>query len=166
VAARGANGVAAVLTGDDVKALTSSLVVGVKASVECWPIAVGRVRYVGEPVAVVVASDRYLAEDAVDLIDVQSAFGPASSIRFSPWLPMLRFCTMVFQETWRAIGRFAMAIQSARSPRLLDGSRSISAIRAIPARPSRLTASSRNMTRRRAPSTSSRIFRDLSVSMP
>ena len=34
VAARGANAVAAVLTGDDVKALTSSLVVGVKASVD------------------------------------------------------------------------------------------------------------------------------------
>ncbi len=33
-------------------------------------IAVGRVRYVGEPVAVVVAADRYLAEDALDLIDV------------------------------------------------------------------------------------------------
>ena len=77
VAARGANGVAAVLTGDDVKALTSSLVVGVKASVECWPIAVGRVRYVGEPVAVVVASDRYLAEDAVDLIDVQYRVRPS-----------------------------------------------------------------------------------------
>jgi 2-furoyl-CoA dehydrogenase large subunit len=70
-AARRADGVVAVLTGDDIKALTTSLVVGVKAPVECWPIAVERVRYVGEPVAVVVASDRYRAEDAVDLIEVQ-----------------------------------------------------------------------------------------------
>ncbi|MGA7809559.1 xanthine dehydrogenase family protein molybdopterin-binding subunit [Bradyrhizobium sp.] len=70
-AARHADGVVAVLTGDDIKALTTSLVVGVKAPVECWPIAVERVRYVGEPVAVVVASDRYKAEDAVDLIEVQ-----------------------------------------------------------------------------------------------
>ena len=70
-AARRADGVVAVLTGDDIKALTTSLVVGVKAPVECWPIAVGRVRYVGEPVAVVVASDRYKAEDAVDMIDVR-----------------------------------------------------------------------------------------------
>ena len=31
-------------------------------------LAVDRVRYVGEPIAVVVASDRYLAEDAVDLV--------------------------------------------------------------------------------------------------
>jgi 2-furoyl-CoA dehydrogenase large subunit len=72
-AARGADGVVAVLTGDDIKALTTSLVVGVKAPVECWPIAVGRVRYVGEPVAVVIASDRYKAEDAVDLIEVRYA---------------------------------------------------------------------------------------------
>ena len=50
-AARAADGVAAVLTGADVMALTSSLVVGVKAPIECWPIAVDRVRYVGEPVA-------------------------------------------------------------------------------------------------------------------
>ena len=70
-AAKRALGVVAVLDGEDVKALTASLVVGVKAPVECWPIAVGRVRYVGEPVAIVVATDRYLAEDAVDLIEVQ-----------------------------------------------------------------------------------------------
>src|SRR5580704_6368809 len=70
-AARTADGVAAVLTGADVIALTSSLVVGVKAPLECWPIAVDRVRYVGEPVAVVVASDRYRAEDALELIEVR-----------------------------------------------------------------------------------------------
>jgi len=70
-AAKRAQGVVAVLDGADIKALTTSLVVGVKAPVECWPIAVGRVRYVGEPVAVVVATDRYLAEDAVDLIEVR-----------------------------------------------------------------------------------------------
>jgi 2-furoyl-CoA dehydrogenase large subunit len=76
-AAKLAAGVVAVLHGEDIKALTSSLVVGVKAPVECWPIAVGRVRYVGEPVAIVVATDRYLAEDAVDLIDVRYAPRPA-----------------------------------------------------------------------------------------
>jgi 2-furoyl-CoA dehydrogenase large subunit len=76
-AASQARGVVTILTGEEVKALTSSLVVGVKAPVECWPIAVGRVRYVGEPVAVVVATDRYLAEDAVDLIEVQYQPRPA-----------------------------------------------------------------------------------------
>jgi 2-furoyl-CoA dehydrogenase large subunit len=69
--AKTAPGVAAVLTGEDVKALTASLVVGVKAPIDCWPIAVERVRYVGEPVAIVVASDRYKAEDALELIDVR-----------------------------------------------------------------------------------------------
>ena len=63
-------GIAAVLTGEQVKAVTSSLVVGVKAPVECWPIAIDRVRYVGEPVAVVVATDRARAEDAAELIAV------------------------------------------------------------------------------------------------
>jgi 2-furoyl-CoA dehydrogenase large subunit len=72
-----ARGVVTVLHGEDIKALTSSLVVGVKAPVECWPMAVRRVRYVGEPVAVVVATDRYRAEDAVDLIDVRYQVRPA-----------------------------------------------------------------------------------------
>ena len=76
-AARAAEGVAAVLTGADIKTLTSSLAVGVKAAIECWPIAVDRVRYVGEPVAIVVASDRYRAEDALDLIDVHYRQLPA-----------------------------------------------------------------------------------------
>jgi 2-furoyl-CoA dehydrogenase large subunit len=69
-AAKAAPGVIAVITGAEVQALSASLAVGVRAPIECWPIAVGRVRYVGEPVAVVVASDRYLAEDALELIDV------------------------------------------------------------------------------------------------
>jgi len=64
-------GVAAVLTGRDIQALTSSLVVGVKAPMECWPIATDRVRYMGEPVAIAVATDRYIAEDALDLIEVR-----------------------------------------------------------------------------------------------
>jgi 2-furoyl-CoA dehydrogenase large subunit len=70
-------GVAAVLTGADVMALTSSLVVGVKAPIECWPIATDRVRYVGEPVAIVVAADRYVAEDALDRIEVRYEVLPA-----------------------------------------------------------------------------------------
>src|ERR1700761_3834816 len=63
-AAKSARGVVAVLTGEDIKALTASLVVG-------------GVRYVGEPVAVVVAESRYLAEDAIDLIDAQYEALPA-----------------------------------------------------------------------------------------
>src|ERR1700730_15009372 len=69
-AAKAMPGVAVIMTGAEVTALSASLVVGVKAPIECWPIAVDRVRYVGEPVAVAVAADRYLAEDALDLIEV------------------------------------------------------------------------------------------------
>src|SRR6478672_5841006 len=69
-AARAAKGVAAVITAAEVTALGAPLLAGVKANIECWPIAVGKVRYVGEPVAVVVAADRYLAEDALELIEV------------------------------------------------------------------------------------------------
>ncbi len=76
-AAKALPGVAAVLTGADVAQLTTSLVVGVKAPVECWPMAVDRVRFVGEPVALVVAQDRYVAEDALDLIEVAYEMRPA-----------------------------------------------------------------------------------------
>ncbi len=63
-------GVTAVFTGADIAKHSASLVVGVKAPIECWPIAVDRVRYVGEPVAIAIAESRYLAEDALDLIEV------------------------------------------------------------------------------------------------
>tara|TARA_R100000935_G_scaffold23636_2_gene43018 strand:- start:5256 stop:8240 length:2985 start_codon:yes stop_codon:yes gene_type:complete len=73
-----APGVIAVITGQDVAARTRSMTVGVKADVECWPMAVDRVRYVGEPVAMVVATDRYLAEDAADLVAVD--YAPLSAV--------------------------------------------------------------------------------------
>lgn len=63
-------GVIAVLTGEDVKRWSTPFVVGVKKPIDCWCMAVDRVRYVGEPVAVVVAVDRYRAEDALDKIQV------------------------------------------------------------------------------------------------
>jgi 2-furoyl-CoA dehydrogenase large subunit len=69
-AARAAKGVAAVVAAADVTALGAPLLAGVKARLQCWPIAVERARYVGEPVAVVLAADRYLAEDALELIEI------------------------------------------------------------------------------------------------
>jgi len=90
--AQAAPGVAAVIVGADVARLTLSLPVAVKSPMQCWPIAVERVRYVGEPVAVAVASDRYLAEDAVDLVEVDydplpALIDPAMAIE--PGAPML-----------------------------------------------------------------------------
>lgn len=64
-------GVAAVMVGREVREQTEPFIVGVKAPIQDWALAVDKVLYVGEPVAVVVASDRYLAEDALDAIEVQ-----------------------------------------------------------------------------------------------
>ena len=44
----------------------------VKQPLNEWALAVERVRFVGEAVAVVVAKDRYIAEDALDLVEVLS----------------------------------------------------------------------------------------------
>lgn len=64
-------GVRAVLTGADVKAWATPFAVGVKQPMEHWCMAIERVRYVGEPVAVVIAESRYVAEDALDLMQVE-----------------------------------------------------------------------------------------------
>ncbi len=69
-AARRLPGIHAVITGADYAEVADPLMVGVKLPIRCWPIALDRVRYVGEPVAVVLAEDRYLAEDALELIEV------------------------------------------------------------------------------------------------
>ncbi|WP_391345353.1 molybdopterin cofactor-binding domain-containing protein [Azospirillum sp. A23] len=64
-------GVAAVVTGDDAKRLASAFLVGIRAPMEHWCLAIDRVRHVGEPVAVVLADSRYVAEDALDRIEVR-----------------------------------------------------------------------------------------------
>ncbi len=69
-AARALPGVAAIITGADLAAITGNLVSSIKADVEARAMATSRVRYVGEPVAIAVATDRYVAEDALDLIDI------------------------------------------------------------------------------------------------
>ncbi len=76
-AARQSPGVAAVITGADLAEITATLVASVRAPIDARAIATDRVRYVGEPVAVAVASDRYRAEDALDLIDVTYRPRPA-----------------------------------------------------------------------------------------
>ncbi|NIR31502.1 MAG: molybdopterin-dependent oxidoreductase [Gammaproteobacteria bacterium] len=65
------DGVDAVLTGEDVRARSTPFIVSVRQPMEHWAVAVDRVRHVGEPVAVVVARDRYRAEDALERIQVE-----------------------------------------------------------------------------------------------
>ena len=73
--AKSAPGVAAVVTGEELRD-----VIGVIPCAAQIPdmkpafrhvLAIDKVRFVGEPVAVVVANDRYAARDAIDLIEVE-----------------------------------------------------------------------------------------------
>jgi 2-furoyl-CoA dehydrogenase large subunit len=64
-------GVVGVLTGDDVAALSRPFPAGVDApAFPFYAAAVGTTRYQGEPLAVIVARDRYVAEDALELVEV------------------------------------------------------------------------------------------------
>lgn len=69
-AARELDGVIGVLTGAEIVETIDPLASAVRAPMMCFPIAVDKVRYVGEPVVLVVAVDRYVAEDALELIEV------------------------------------------------------------------------------------------------
>ncbi len=72
--ARTASGVVAVLTEEDVRGAIGMIpcaaqIPGMKAALR--PVlAAEKVRFVGEPVAILVATDRYLARDAADLVEV------------------------------------------------------------------------------------------------
>jgi 2-furoyl-CoA dehydrogenase large subunit len=63
-------GVVGVLTGADVAAMSRPFPAGIDTDVPCLAAAHEVTRYVGEPLAVVVARDRYVAEDALELIRV------------------------------------------------------------------------------------------------
>ena len=63
-------GVVGVLTGADVAALSRPFPAGIESGTPQYAAAIDTVRYVGEPIAVVVARDRYLAEDAAELVEV------------------------------------------------------------------------------------------------
>ncbi|MEE2822822.1 MAG: xanthine dehydrogenase family protein molybdopterin-binding subunit [Acidobacteriota bacterium] len=72
-------GVLAVLTGEEVARETQPIVPrAITESVTQYVMAVDKVRYVGEPLAVVVAVNEYIAEDALDLIHVE--FEPLSPV--------------------------------------------------------------------------------------
>ena len=69
-AALALEGVAGVVTGADVAVSTKPFAVGVTAPVHYYCAATDRARFMGEPVAVVVARSRYLAEDAAETVVV------------------------------------------------------------------------------------------------
>src|SRR5271169_2437327 len=63
-------GVNCVVTGEDARRWSRPFIAAVKSPIQHWCLATERVRYQGEPVAVVVAGDCYQAEDALEMIDV------------------------------------------------------------------------------------------------
>ena len=69
-AALAVDGVRGVLTGEDVVRLSKPFPAGIESPVPHYAAAAGTARYVGEPLAVVVARDRYVAEDAAELVAV------------------------------------------------------------------------------------------------
>jgi 2-furoyl-CoA dehydrogenase large subunit len=90
-AALAMEGVVGVVTGADVARACKPFGVGVTAPIHYYPAATDKVRFVGEPVAVVVARDRYLAEDAAEavvvdyeplpaVVDVEKALEPGAPI--------------------------------------------------------------------------------------
>jgi carbon-monoxide dehydrogenase large subunit len=76
-AARDLPGVRAILTADDLAAIPVEMVsffmISPPPGPKIYPLASGRVAHVGDPVAMVVAEDRYVAEDAAGLIAIDYA---------------------------------------------------------------------------------------------
>src|SRR3972149_6033257 len=71
-------GVRVVVTSPEVVATTQPFSLGVPAPLQYYCMAADKVRFVGEPVAAVVATSRYLAEDALDHIHVDYEPLPAT----------------------------------------------------------------------------------------
>src|SRR5713101_7303065 len=73
-AARAMPGVVAVFIGEDMQRLVGPMSVEYQTGMRnptFHPLATDRVRLVGDPVALVVAESRYVAEDARDVIEVE-----------------------------------------------------------------------------------------------
>jgi carbon-monoxide dehydrogenase large subunit len=90
--AKAAEGVVAIFTHQDFAHLPPLPVTWVfpegQATAPPQPLlAAGRVRYVGEPIAVVIAIDEYLAADAAALVDIDYQQSPAVTDAYEAWQP-------------------------------------------------------------------------------
>ena len=63
-------GVVGVVTAEQIVSLSRPLASGIRGGPAYYAAANRTARFLGEPVAVVVAESRYIAEDAADLIEV------------------------------------------------------------------------------------------------
>ena len=69
-AAQSIPGVVGVITGEMVAKKIEPLASALRARITYFPIALDKVRYAGEPVALIAAENRYIAEDAAETIEV------------------------------------------------------------------------------------------------
>ena len=117
-AARAMDGVEAVFTGADIAAIVAPMPIGTPfPSPPHRAVAVDVVRFVGEPVAVVVANDRYLARDAADAIVVEYDMLPAV---VDPELAMTGVPTVIHPEF---ANNLALALISSGTGVSADGKR-------------------------------------------
>ncbi len=63
-------GVVAVFCGEQIKQDSDPFLIVLRQPMDQWSLAIDRVRFVGEAVAVVIAQDRYLAEDAMEFVKI------------------------------------------------------------------------------------------------
>ncbi len=71
-------GVIGVYTGDDMATVVDPCPSFASPPITQHPMSIGKVRHVGEVVAAVVAEDRYIAEDAAELVEVEWEILPAN----------------------------------------------------------------------------------------
>ncbi len=79
-------GVVAVLTAEDLKGVNLAWMPTLAGDVQ-MVLADGKVLFQNQEVAFVVATDRYIAADAADLVEVEYERFPSSSTRSRPWTP-------------------------------------------------------------------------------
>ena len=94
-------GVRAVMTGKDIKRIKVGIVLNHPETIDQYPMAIDRVRYIGEPVAAVAAIDEEIAEEALDLIQVEYEGLPAV---FDPEEAMKPGAPIIHEYAKRNIG--------------------------------------------------------------
>ena len=70
-------GVREILLPEDIAKFSKPLLGAVKSEMRQWVLAMDRVRYVGEPIAMVLAESRALAEDGAELVEIEYESLPA-----------------------------------------------------------------------------------------
>ena len=75
-------GVYKIITGKDFSEISNPLLSVIRTEFKTWCCAIDEVHYVGEPIAIILATSRYIGEDALQLIDVEySVNQPVISIK-------------------------------------------------------------------------------------